>query len=221
METDGEKRHFLWQHYFQLASQNIRNLKLSPTYKSVNSTVDQVKTLLDQFNDFGPRNGNIIGADIQNAKWIYDQSDHDKEIQSRTEEIRLKYFPTLLDKKQECYALKNYVYDSISVYQIGIEQLYTKEGLVFIKTMQNPHIQSYRYSVSNLVNHRKRSLLNFSYLGSFRESVSTTIYTMKTKLNNELDYTLNGYLLETELELPLEETILPVAKGKLSQHIGL
>lgn len=221
MEEDAEKRHYLWQHYFSELNKSLRNLKLSPAYKSVNETIEDLSGFIQNTHKFSHPNRDIIGADMVNAKWIYKKSEHQLDMEARATEIKETYFPKLRSSKQEFYSLKQYAYDNMSIEQIGISTLYQNEGLLLIKISDEPTVNSYKYNLSTVVNKNHRSLINLSYLGSFKETVSSTIYGLKAKLSRRFDYSPNGYLVEIDFDLPFHETILPVAKGKLSQFLGV
>jgi hypothetical protein len=218
-ETDKEKRSFLWSYYLQQVDHSIRSLKLSPKYKEVKSNQRELRQLVAFIEALQNKNQELVGIDLHALELLYQANKDDESLIARLDEIRFEYIPEIEKRFQEYNQLKAFLYDSVSIHTIGIENIYSKEGYIFLRNRKDQNIFTYSYFVSNYVNENKRTLVKLNPISQFKYKLGTNLINKKMQLNKGHSYNLNCYLIETEVELPLQATLLPIAKGKLSRYL--
>ena len=218
-ETDAEKRDYLWKHFIQQTDVRLKKMKLSPTYKTINQLQYDLESLVYAVTHFSGQQKRLSGIDFENKKLLYNYTPTERDIQQRAKEIETDILPVIHVRKDTCYALKDYVYENVNIHTVGIEKLYNKEGYVFIKNSIEAEVYTYYYYKSNYVNSKQRSIIHLKYIDRFAETLSTTLNWYKMQLNKQYNTALNSYLVESSLDLPLEQTLLPIAKGKLTHHL--
>lgn len=216
-EHDREKRQFLWAGFMQQIDRSIRDLHLSPFYSAVRSNRDELESFLRFTESVDLRERSLFGIDLQTLELIYELDRG--VIHERVEEIETFYLPQLDQRFREYTALKQFLYEMITIKSIGIENLYTKEGLLFIRNKANHTVYVYRYYVSNYVNARERSMIKLQLLDQLNDRLGLNLVKYKQDLNDRWPYDLNGYLIESEIKLPHQKSVIPIAKGKLSRYL--
>ncbi|NNJ55338.1 MAG: hypothetical protein HKP14_04380 [Bacteroidia bacterium] len=218
-EVDKEKRGFLWSYYLQQVDESIRSLKLSPNYKELKNNTIQLKNIVAFMTDFKENNLELSGVDLTQLKLIYTPNISDESLFNRISEIEERYLPQLNKRYQEYLQLKEFLYSVVSIKTVGIEQMYSKEGYLFLKHKNERKIQSYSYFISNYVNENKRTLVKLTPLDQFNYELQYNYIHYKMQLNKRHNYNLNCYLIETEVDLPTQSSFIPIAKGTLSRYL--
>ncbi len=218
-EDDREKRGFLWSYYLQQVDESIRNLRLSPNYKQLKDHTIQLKNIVAFISDFKENNQELTGVDLSQLKLIYTPNITDESLLNRVSEIEERYLPELSKRYHEFLQLKDFLYSMVSIETVGIEQMYSKEGYLFLKHKNERKIQSYSYFISNYVNEHERTLVKLTPINEFNYELQYNYIHYKMQLNKRHNYNLNCYLIETEVDLPTQPTFIPIAKGKLSRYL--
>lgn len=218
-ENDAEKRSYLWSYYLQQTDLSLKSLQLSPKYKEVKQRKSEYTSLLEFWDKFDKRNRQIVAIDTPNKQFIFKNPFETTNLSQVIYEVQNTYLPQL-DKRINAFTdLKHFLYETIQFTPIGIEQSYYKEGYLFIRNTSSRFVKTYSYFISNYVNALERTLVKLNPLDEFTVSISYGLEQHKRSLNKTKSYYLNCYAVETDLELPLESTLIPIAKGKLSRHL--
>ena len=218
-EPDFEKRKLLWAFYLQQVDRSIKNLTLSPKYKEVKNNKSELHNLVSFMRLLKDKGQDLVGIDFSKLKLIYNAKSQDDALIYRLDEIENEFIPAIEKRYFEYSQLKDFLYDVISIETIGIENIYSKEGYLFLKHKRASKVYTYSYFISNYVNKNKRSLVKIKRINEFRYRIGSNLLNHKQQLNKQHNYHLNCYLLESEVDLPFESTFLPIAKGKLSRYL--
>ena len=107
---------------------------------------------------------------------------------------------------------------------VGIMPLYKNEGYMLLRYGKYTEVRAYAYTIT-LFEHQSARFrgLHVQYIDSWNKTPANTYEQIKrdiVRLNRDLP-TPAVYSVESPLALPLNETLLPVAKRMLVQHIGI
>ncbi len=107
---------------------------------------------------------------------------------------------------------------------VGIMPLYKNEGYMLLRYGKYTEVRAYAYTIT-LFEHQSARFrgLHVQYIDSWNKTTANTYEQIKrdiVRLNRDLP-TPAVYSVESPLALPLNETLLPVAKRMLVQHIGI
>ncbi|MEY2924484.1 MAG: hypothetical protein RLZZ337_1032 [Bacteroidota bacterium] len=218
-ETDPEKRFYLWKYYLQQTDLSLKNLQLLPRYREVVNHKNECDRYIEFVNTFDLRNQRITGINELQSTFTYDNPLASDEIKHRVNEVQSEYLPQLSKRVNAFQDLKSFLYNVVNLEPIGIEQAYHKEGYLFVRNTDSTQVNTYSYFISSYVNSKARSIVKLTDLGSFNYSISYGFDQYKKSLNSKNKHYLNCYAVHSQMPLPWNDTLLPIAKGKLSKYL--
>ena len=220
-ENDAEKRGYLWAYFIQQADLSIKTLQLSPKYAEVKQRKTEYQNLLEFAKQFDSRNNQIAGINQLEKQLFFSNPLASDDIKQRVKEIQTSYLPQL-EKRIEAFTdLKHFLYDIVKIEPVGILNSYNKEGFLFLRNSESCFVKTYSYFISNYVNANERTLVKLCPVDEFKYSINYGYNQHKKSLNRNRTYYLNCYALESEMDLPLDYSFLPIAKGKLSKFLAI
>jgi hypothetical protein len=116
-----------------------------------------------------------------------------------------------------------FVEENIDISPVGIMPLDTQEGYFFLSTGKRNHTLVYHYRLSIFEKHdEKYRSIKTAFIDNRQRSISTTYEHIKSELIRYRRELPNPavYSIETELQFPVDETLLPVAKRSLVKYIS-
>ena len=165
----------------------------------------------------------LSGIQIQNLELVYEEMIADSVMMEEIEEIILyasQRFKNAISVGSEIY---NFVESKLSINPIGIMPLKNEEGYFFLSSgnKRNTKVYLYRMTLYEKHNEKYRSL-STSFISDWERSVANSYENIKLNLIKNKKEIPNPavYSIETELVFPLEETLLPIAKRTLVQHLS-
>ncbi len=153
---------------------------------------------------------------------MYEQLVTDDELMQELEEIiqyasnRMKYTIT---SGTEIY---EFVEDKLNIYPIGLVPIESNEGYFFLSSGEQLTTRIYRYRLNIIEKQQERyRTMKTEYMGDYRRSFVNTYEGVKLNLIKEHKDLPNPavYTIETELQFPIDETLLPIAKRSLVRYI--
>ena len=165
----------------------------------------------------------LTGLQIEKLQVLYEQMIDDTELMQELEEI-INYsageMKTTISSGTEIY---EFVEENLTITPIGLMPLDVNEGYFFLSAGNTKSTRVYQYRLSIFEKHdeRFRSMKTF-YLDMMQRSMVNTYENLKSELIKNRAELPNPavYSIETELNFPLEETLLPVAKRVLVKFIS-
>ena len=142
------------------------------------------------------------------------ESEYLMEMESITDYALPRFKNTI----QEGEGLREEVEKSISIAPVGILPLYKNDGYLFLYEPTISETRIYQYNLTIYENnHEKRRGLKTFYIDTVKRSVVNTFENIKIDLVKRFRHLPNPatYLVESKFVLPLEETLLPIAKKKV------
>ena len=118
--------------------------------------------------------------------------------------------------------IKDFYKEQLHLESIGVAPLYNDEGYLLLLNIGDNCTMAYRYHATLFDNpdtHYKK--INTVFVGSFKSSISNTDFLIKRNLvrrNAELPNPAT-YAVKTDISLPVNETLLPLAKQMLAEYL--
>lgn len=142
---------------------------------------------------------------------VVEESELMTELQSIMEFALLKFGESVTLGKE----IYDYIADQLDFEPVGISPMYTQEGYFFLHQKESRDVGVYRYQISMFEDsgHRYRSV-STRYLFTSGISLTNTYENIKIEVirkNNELPNPAT-YLVYSKIQIPTEETLLPIAK---------
>lgn len=165
----------------------------------------------------------LTGLQMEKLQLIYEQMLEDDELMQELENI-IHYSASRIKRTiSNGTEIYEFVEDKININPIGLIPLDTKEGYFFLSTgnVKNTRVYHYRLSIFEKHDEKYRSIKT-RFIDNWVRSFSNTYENIKSELIRNLRDLPNPavYSIETELDFPVEETLLPVAKRRLVRFIS-
>ncbi|MBZ0182912.1 MAG: hypothetical protein K8F60_10680 [Melioribacteraceae bacterium] len=200
--------------------------KLYPPFAElieVNSMIDQIFQSRSKLNQEFPKT--LLRFDLKERKPIYEEKEYSEVELERMFNFIDWVIPQIKEALHEGKSIYDFVDEHIKVSEIGIVPIYKREGYFIIPDNKNRIMNVYRFEVSIFeigsepMRSLKTSLVNSIDNREFNKKLHEDIKLELIKQFPDLPNPLT-YKIETDLDFPFNETILPVAKRKLIQKIA-
>lgn len=165
----------------------------------------------------------LTGVQLQKLQMLYEQMISDDELMQELEDI-INYsagkIKNTINNGTEIY---EFVEEKINIVPVGIIPLDVQEGYFFLSEGKNKNTGVYHYRLSIFERHDEkfRSIKTF-FIDKWQRSISTTYEHIKSELIRKRSELPNPavYSIETGLNFPIDETLLPIAKRSLVKYIS-
>jgi hypothetical protein len=221
---DFEYKKYVLLAYLQHVSESFDETRLYPALSELVSHYRNVKALRDNkqalFDSFPEK---LTQADFTTFKLVYEKLAEDDKLMQELEsiiEFSLPQFEKYLKEGKKIY---DFIESKINIFPVGIMPLNAEAGYLMLKSGKKAETRVYEFQVTifDQPNERYRGIY-LQYVSSFEQTMSNTYENIKQDL---LSYNRNlpnpaTYVIETELVLPIDETLLPLAKRTLVKYIS-
>lgn len=160
---------------------------------------------------------------MQKLELVYEQILKDDEVMQELERITgfaLTQLKGSIDNGAEIY---EQVETKLSILPVGILPLYKNEGYMLIRYGSYSEVRAYFYTIS-LFEHKdaKYKGVRMEYIDKWEKTLANTYEHIKHDIIRMIRTLPNPavYAVESELKVPFEETLLPIAKRALVRHIA-
>ncbi|MFL5728744.1 MAG: hypothetical protein ACJ75J_04580, partial [Cytophagaceae bacterium] len=153
---------------------------------------------------------------------IYDEIINDDKMMQDIEEILLYALPRLKEHLMEGKDLYDFVEDKLTISPVGVSPLYPDEGYLFIYKAGRSETQIYEYQLTIFQNaEEKYRGVHTNFLETISKSVFGTFESIKIDLIKRYRKMPNPatFLVDSKVDCPFQETLLPIAKRLLVKHI--
>lgn len=164
----------------------------------------------------------LTQVDMENLELNYSKLVNDS-MMTELEDIINYSIPQFERYMQTGKQLYDYIESRLKVEPIGLLPLYALEGYLFLKRPQRKETCVYEYQVTLFEEAKEQyRSIRTEYVASFSQSVSNTPENIKTDLIKRRPKLPNPavYYIEPDMEIPLMETYLPIAKRAVIKRIG-
>ncbi len=220
---DFELKKYTLLAYLQEVNKHFDEQKLYPQlsdiifhYNNLVTFRENKKLLQDQF----PKR--LTGIQMQKIQVLYQQMMDDDDVMAQLEEI-IHY---AADKMRTTISNGTELYEEIegklNISPVGIIPLEQNEGYFFLShPVSQTRVYQYRLSIYEKLDQKFRSIQT-EFIDTRYRSIANTFESIKAQLLRSRAHLPNPatYLIETNFNLPVEETLLPVAKRSLVRYIS-
>jgi hypothetical protein len=221
---DFELKKYTLLAYLQQVNKYFNETKLYPQlsdvifhYNNLQALKENKKYLQEQF----PKK--LTGIQLEKLQLLYEQIIEDSELMQELENI-INYaqeeLRTIISSGTEIY---EFVEDKLVITPVGIVPLDINEGYFFLSEGTYRSTRVYQYRLSFFEKHdEKYRAMRTEFVNQWERSIVNTYENIKAELLRHKKDLPNPavYSIETELALPLTETLLPVAKRSLVRYIS-
>lgn len=186
-------------------------------YRNLSDFRENKRLLQNQF----PKE--LSKVNMEKLELVYKEMLQDGDIMAELEDI-VNYAMTkmkgTISSGTEIYEL---VEQQLYIEPVGILPLYKNEGYLLLRYKQNSEVKAYNYTISMLqASEANYTAMKMEYIDSFTKNISVTYEQIKRQIINMIQTLPNPavYFIESTLEVPLKETLLPIAKRALVRHIS-
>lgn len=220
---DFEYKKYILLAYLKEVSKNFDQSKLYPFlshlvahYNNIIALKEKKQQVTNQF----PKN--LTKIDLRDFKLHYESIIADDEYMEIIEEITNYAIPLFRKHLHEGTELYDFVEDKLNIFPVGVMPIHNSEGYLFIKTNPKKATQVFEYTITffESANENYRGIKT-QFLASYKSSASNTFENIKFDLikNHKKLPNPATYALESKLDFPLQETILPIAKRVLVKEV--
>jgi hypothetical protein len=165
----------------------------------------------------------LSGIQMEKLQLLYQQIIEDDEMMQELEDI-IHYsagkMKSIIHNGTEIY---EFVEEKISITPVGIIPLDIQEGYFFLSVgnVKSTRVYHYRLSIFEKHDEKFRSIKT-SYIDIRQRSIAHSFEHIKSELIRHRNELPNPavYSIETSLSLPVDETLLPIAKRSLVKYIS-
>jgi len=220
---DFELKKYTLLAYLQEVNKYFGEQKLYPQladvifhYNNLVAFRENKKFLQEQF----PKK--LTGVQIQKLQVLYEQMMEDDDLMQQLEEI-IYYaageMRSTITSGTELYEL---IEDKLRISPVGIIPLEQNEGYFFLSNaISLTRVYQYRLSIYEKHDEKYRSIRT-EFIDTWYRSIANTFEHIKSELVRNRIHLPNPavYAIQTEISLPVEETLLPIAKRSLVRYIS-
>lgn len=222
---DFELKKYTLLAYLQEIGKNFCENKLYPSladlvfhYNNLIAFKDNKRYLQEQF----PKK--LTGIQIEKLQLLYESLVEDDELMQELEEIISFSSETMMKTITTGSEIYEYVENKLNIEPVGIMPLDHNEGYFFLceGSCKNTWVYQYRLSIFEKHDEKYRSIKT-EFVDVWQRSIANSYYNIKAQLiQNRSDFPNPAvYVVETDLSLPMEETLLPIAKRSLVRFITI
>ncbi|MDQ3073471.1 MAG: hypothetical protein M3Q97_09450, partial [Bacteroidota bacterium] len=224
--TDGlidfEYKKYLLLAYLQRIDKDFAVQKLYPHlgelvghYKNLQNFVKRKKQTEDAF----PKQ--LDSIDLDKFILSYRQVVEDDEVMAEIEKIVDWSIPTLQKSLDEGTQIYDFIEKQLKLIPVGIIPLETRYGYLLVRNGDKvARVFSYQMSLIENASSSWRGLA-MHFVSTYTTSIVNTYEAIKLKIIEQQHLMVPPavYLLETNVPYPLGETLLPMAKRMLMEHL--
>jgi len=221
---DFELKKYTLLAYLQEVNRCFDQTKLYPQladvvfhYNNILAFRDNKKFLEEHF----PKK--LTGIQLEKLQLLYEQMIQDIDLMQELEEIINYAAGKMQGTIQNGSEIYEFIEEKIVIMPVGLIPLDIQEGYFMLSsgTSRSTHVYEYRLSIFEKHDEKYRSMRTH-FVDSWQKSMTYTFEGIKTELlkTRKNKPVPAVYSIETELTLPLEETLLPIAKRSLVKYIS-
>jgi len=207
--------------------EQLHKNKLYPIFGELIELSNELNNLLNQRENYrGLLSKKIVGIDLESQSLIYEYNTEEisDDKLSKIFDFIEWALPKIKEVIEEGTAIYDFVESNMDIKEIGILPLYKDEGYFFVPSHAEKATYIYKFLLSNIVTSNVPFKSLKTHLLEFIKEETTVIPPETIKLNLIKKYpelpNPATYNLETDIDFPFNETVLPIAKRKLMRYLA-
>ncbi len=221
---DLEKKQYAILSALQQRREEFAHTRLFPSFAELMDLAHTLHQLVENRNDLAaklPRR--LKDVDWDKKELVFELNNNDTPDLERMFELCAWALPHIVDTLDEGKAVYDFVEENVEVEGVGIMPIYTGEGYFFVPEHRAHILHILRYELSMLhseghnfqaMKTRELHQLQESRLHLDPQQLKLSIISEHQELPNPATF-----VVETDLDFPYTETILPVVKRKLLNQL--
>ena len=221
---DFEYKKYMLLGYLQKVSEEFTESKLYPSLSELVSHYRNVVALRDKkkdlFNSFPER---LSGTDLKGFNLMYEKLLDDDQVMSEIESIIDFSIPKFEQYISEGKAIYDFIESRINIFPVGIMPLNADEGYLLLKYSPQGDTLVYEYQITIFENPEERYRgISTNFICAYSKSIQNSFENIKQDLIRYHQKLPNPatYVIESELQVPLQETLLPLARRTLVKFVA-
>ncbi|MES2520068.1 MAG: hypothetical protein V4585_18265 [Bacteroidota bacterium] len=221
---DFEYKKYVLLAYLQHVKGNFKSQRLYPDLRDLQYHYEYSKYFKDgieQMSTLFPKRIKDINSD--NLDVVYEfSSQPDNRYLTELESIMNYALPRFENAILEGEEIVAEVQSNINISPVGILPLYKNDGYLLLHEPLISETQIYQYNLTVFEGkHEKFRGVKTFYVETVRKSLVNTFENIKLDLVKKYKHLPNPatYVVESKYILPLEETLLPIAKKKIVEQV--
>ena len=220
---DFEYKKYQLLAYLQEAEREFKAVKLYPMLGDLiehHRTLNELSSGKTELSNLFPKALN--GIDFQTAQLKYEPKVEDDSLMQEINQITSFALPKLKYQIEEGKAIYDFVEEQVEFEPVGIQPIYNREGFILMTRESQSDVHAFRYK-SNFLQMAGEKFRSISIwlVGIFQKSLFNTLEKLKMQLIREVKELPNPatWRLHSPHTVPLEETLIPISKRLVLQHI--
>lgn len=220
---DFEYKKYVLLAFLQQVEKDFELQKLYPSLREIIKHYNQVKAIKERkeelYNSFPAKATDI---DTEKMQLVYEKIFHDNRLMHELESIINFSIPHLENHLAEGKKIYDAIESQLNIFPVGVVPLSSKEGYLFIRDGKNADTNVYEYDITFFEqSDAKYRGIHTEYVKTWETDLSMTYQYIKLELLKEKQNIPNPatYAIESEWVVPLEETLLPIAKRCLLKFV--
>jgi len=221
---DFEYKKYILLAYLQEVNKHFELNRLYPDMSELISHYHNTKILKEnkkQLFDSFPQQ--MKKVDVQHFFIQYEKLLQDDELMKEIENIIDYSIPKFEHYLNEGKQIYEFAEKHMEIFPIGVIPLNTDYGYLFLKggKQNETNVFEYRITIFEQPTEKYRGI-NTSFVKAYNFTFTNTFESIKTDLlrSNKNFPNPAAYAIETDLNLPLHETFLPIAKRTLVRYVA-
>jgi hypothetical protein len=197
--------------------------KLYPSLREIIKHYRQVIAIKEKkeelYNAFPAKATDI---DTENMQLVYEKLIRDGKLMRELESIINFSIPHFENYMAEGKKIYDIIESQLNIFPVGVVPLRCKEGYMFIRDGKNADTKVYEYDITLFEqSDAKYRGIHTEFIKTWESDLGITYQYIKLELLKEKQDIPNPatYAIESELVVPLEETLLPIAKRCLLKFV--
>lgn len=165
----------------------------------------------------------LTKVNLEKLQLVYEQMLADDELMQELEDILHYALKEMNETLQEGTGLYEFIEEKLNIAPVGLVALDNREGYMFLCDGKYSDTRVYQYRLSIFEQqHEKYRGIRTMFITTYSRNFVNTYEQIKSELIRHRNELPNPavYSIETDLSLPLDETLLPIAKRTLVKYIA-
>lgn len=220
---DFEYKKYILLAFLQQVDKDFELQKLYPSLREVIRHYRQVVAIKERkeelYNSFPSK---ATDVDTENMQLIYEKIFHDDKLMHELEDIINFSIPHFENHLAEGKKIYDAIEAQLNIFPVGVVPLRSKEGYMFIRDGKDADTKIFEYDITLFEqSDTKYRGIHTEYVKTWETDLGITYQYIKLELLKEKQDIPNPatYAIESEWVVPLEETLLPIAKRCLLKYV--
>ncbi|ATL47985.1 hypothetical protein COR50_12855 [Chitinophaga caeni] len=222
---DFELKKYTLLAYLQAINEHFNQVKLYPSlsdlvfhFNNLVAIKEHKHWMQQQF----PKK--LSGVDLEKVQLLYERIVNDDEMMAELEDIIEYAIAEMEGTIQEGTGIYDFIEEHLGVEPVGIMPLKMDEGFMLLRDGRHRGTLVYQYRVTLFERHDEQYRgIHMDYRYHFKKSFSNTREQIKYELIKKHQWDFPNpavFCIETDLVVPVRETLLPIAKRSLVKYIS-